>query len=201
MNVFAEAFLNSKHMKSEKILPDRRNSISAGKLAAEKENTRKIIYIYNNLLYSSEIKQREQIIKELLGKIGRNFNIEQPFFCELGYNICIGKNFYANTGCTFQDTAEIRIGNNVMLGPNVNIYTRRNKIHNTDNDAQPSVYPVTIGNDVWMGGNVTVFPGVIIGDNAFILAGSVVTKNIPANVVASGNPAKVIKYIEENVGD
>ncbi|MDR2955203.1 MAG: sugar O-acetyltransferase [Prevotella sp.] len=169
---------------------------------AKIEQTKEIIRIYNNLLYSSDIGSKTKIIKKLFGKIGYGFKIEQPFHCTYGHNIFVGNNFYANTNCELQDISPIIIGDNVMLGSEVRIYTigGYNHIHSDispEHIPHAKSSPVTIGKDVWIGGSVIIFPGVTIGDNAFILPGSIVTKNIPKNAVASGNPAKIVKYVEE----
>lgn len=175
---------------NEKTLTQEYPNTSGRDLIAKKEKTKKVVHAYNNYLYSSKVKYREDIIKDIFGCIGSNFCIERPFSCDCGYNIYIGRNFYANVGCTFIDAARIEIGNNVMLGPKVEIYTTRNP------DSQRAE-PVIIGNDVWIGGNVTILPGVTIGDNALIASGSVVANDIPRNAFAAGNPAAVIKYVEE----
>ena len=159
-------------------------------LEDRKERTKKIIQAYNHL-YISEADKRNKILHQLFARAGANMNIEQPFFCFYGDNINIGKNFYANQGCIFSDEAEITIGDNVLLGANVEIYTI-NKV-----SEKRQIRPVTIGNDVWIGGNVKILPGVTIGENSIIVSGSVVAENIPANVIAFGNPAKVIKEIVE----
>lgn len=149
-----------------------------------------------NLLDPIKIKKREKLLQEIIGKIGENFVIEQPFHCDYGYFITIGKNFYANYNLTILDTEKVEIGDNVFIGPNCNIYTAAHPLDITKrNKNLESRTPVKIGNNVWLGGNVTILPGVKIGDNTTIGAGSVVTKNIPANVVAAGNPCKVIKEL------
>jgi len=188
-------------MKSEskKILSAKHHDIPLQEQAVERERVKKAIHIYNNLLYSSEVRYREEIIKGLFGSIGNNFNIEKPFFCDYGRNIHIGENFYANTGCTFQDITNIEIGDNVMLGPNVGIYTTGHPSDISGDD--DAIAPVTIGDNVWVGGSVVILPGVTIGDDAFILAGSIVVKDIPANAMVSGNPARIVKYIEEYAED
>ncbi len=140
--------------------------------------------------------ERYALLRRLLGSTGDNFTIERNFHCDYGYNIYVGENFYANVNCTILDCAAVRIGDNVLLAPNVGIYTAGHPL-----EAGPRVagvefaYPVTIGNNVWIGGNSVLLPGVTIGDNTVIGAGSVVTKSIPANVVAVGNPCRVIRSL------
>lgn len=150
---------------------------------------------YNNM-DPKEREERDKIIKELFQSIGEDFMIEQPLHCDYGYNITIGKKFYANYNLTILDTAKITIGDHVFIGPNCNIFAA---IHPLDikrrNQDLEAALPVTIGNNVWLGGNVTILPGVTIGDNTTIGAGSVVTKDIPNSVVAAGNPAKIIKKL------
>ena len=153
------------------------------------------LYDYNHTR-PSEKEIRERILRELLGSTGDYFLIEQPFTCNYGYNIRIGENFYANVGCTILDVAPVTIGDNVMLAPNVNIYTAGHPLDaEIRNSGLEYAYPVNIGNNVWIGGNVTIVPGVTIGANTVIGAGSVVTKDIPANVVAVGNPCRVVRKI------
>ena len=143
-----------------------------------------------------KVTKRKQLIKEIVNSIGDNFVIEQPFHCDYGYFITIGENFYANYNLTILDTAKVKIGDNVFIGPNVNIYAATHPIDKERrNQNLEKGVPVNIGNSVWIGGNVTILPGVSIGDNTVIGAGSVVTKSLPANVVAAGNPCKVIKTI------
>ena len=129
---------------------------------------------------------------------GENVYFEPPFHCEYGKHITLGENFYSNAGCVMLDVARIRIGNNVMFGPNVSIYTAGHPLHpDSRNSGYEYGIPVTIGNNVWIGGCCVILPGVTIGDNAVIGAGSVVTKDIPANVCAAGNPCRVIREITE----
>lgn len=162
----------------------------------ELEVTREKIFEYNSLR-PSETQRMKEIIKELFGHVGDdNFLINQPFRCDYGSQISIGKRFFANFNFTVLDEACVTIGDDCFIGPNVSIYTA---CHSTDpverNSRQEWAKPVTIGNNVWLGGSVTILPGVIIGDNVTIGAGSVVVKDIPSNSVAAGNPCKVIKSI------
>lgn len=137
-------------------------------------------------------------VKELL-RTEENPFINPPFYCDYGYNIHVGKGFFANYNCTILDVAPVRFGDNCLLAPNVAIYTAGHPIHPVSrNSAYEYGIEVNIGNNVWIGGNAVICPGVTIGDNCVIGAGSVVTKDIPAWSVAAGNPARVIKTITED---
>jgi len=152
-----------------------------------------------NQLHPFKLEERNQLLRKLLGRTGSQFHIEPPFYCDYGYNIAIGENFYSNYNCTILDCAPVTFGNNVLLAPNVSIYTAGHPIHyEPRNEAYEYAFPVTIGNNVWIGGNTVINPGISIGDNSVIGSGSVVTKNIPANVIAVGNPCKVIRDITDN---
>lgn len=141
------------------------------------------------------IAQSEQydIIKELLGSVGSNPAISRGFACDFGCNIHVGDNFYAGYNCTMLDYAEIRIGNNCLIGPNVGIYTTGHDIQAKDRYKSGYARPITIGDDVWIGGHSCILPGVSIGDGAVIAAGSVVTKDVRPYTVVGGNPAKLLK--------
>ena len=159
------------------------------------EATREKLWEYNNM-NPSMTAEREAIIRGLLGSCGNSFQINQPFRCDYGCNIHIGEGFFANFNLTVLDEAEVRIGDNVFIGPNVSIYTACHPLDaETRNTAVEWAEPVTIGDNVWIGGSATILPGVSIGNNVVIGAGSVVTKDIPDNVVAAGNPARVIKQL------
>ena len=165
-------------------------------LLEELAAAREVIHDYN-LLRPSENQKKLELLKGLLGHIGDDsIIINQPFRCDYGKQISVGKRFFANFNFTVLDEARVTIGDDCFIGPNVSIYTA---CHSTDpverNTRQEWAKPVTIGNNVWIGGSVTILPGVTIGDNVTIGAGSVVTKNIPSNCVAAGNPCKVIKSI------
>ncbi len=158
-------------------------------------NIQKLCQEYS-LLDPNDLEQRKALIQKIVKRIGPNFLIEQPFHCDYGYFIEIGNNFYANYNLTILDTASVKIGNNVFIGPNVNIYAATHPLDvEKRNKNLEKGLPVKIGNNVWIGGNVTILPGVSIGDNTTIGAGSVVTKDIKSNVVAAGNPCKVIKEL------
>ena len=150
-----------------------------------------------NALEATDIGTRTTILKKLLGKTGEHPHIEPNFFCDYGYNIEVGNNFYANHNLVILDCAKVKMGNNVFIGPNCGIYTACHPTNSTKrNSGIEFAKPITIGNNVWIGGNVCIMAGVTIGDNVVIGAGSVVTKNIPANKIAVGNPCKPIKDTE-----
>lgn len=163
----------------------------------ERQLAKELLFQFNNLR-PSQIEERNKILKKVLGKTGKNFFFEPPFRCDYGYNIEIGKNFYSNYNLIILDCAKVSIGDNVMIGPNVQIYTAGHPIHHeTRNALWEYAQPISIGNNVWIGGNTVINPDVKIGDNVVIGAGSVITKDIPANVIAFGNPCKVYREITE----
>ena len=165
-------------------------------LINERIKAKDLCYEYNNLR-PSQVKERKEVMKKILGKVGGEFLIEQPFICDYGYNIEIGKNFYSNHNLTILDANKVEFGDNVFIGPNCGFYTAGHPLdYKTRNKGLEYAKPIKVGNNVWFGGNVTVLPGVEIGDNSVIGAGSVVTKDIPENSIAVGNPCKVIKRIE-----
>ncbi|MGG1186695.1 sugar O-acetyltransferase [Bacillus subtilis] len=142
-----------------------------------------------------EFEKKEEIIRDLFGSVGVNPSIEHNFHCDLGYNIHVGDNFYAGYNCTILDMAEVRIGDNCMIGPNVGIYTAGHSIEPKDRYKSGYGIPITIGNDVWIGGSCVILAGVTIGDNSVIAAGALVNKDVPPNSVVAGNPGKVLKEI------
>ena len=140
----------------------------------------------------------EKIVKELLGK-SENPHVNPPFYCDYGFHIEVGKNFFANYNCTILDVAKVTIGDNCQLAPNVAIYTAGHPLHpETRNSGYEYGKAVSIGDNVWVGGNTVICPGVHIGNNVVIGAGSVVTKDIPDMVIAAGNPCKVIRKITDD---
>ena len=164
-------------------------------LRREMINAQELCFDYNSLR-PSDLEGRSKQIQKIVGKIGKNFLIEQPFMCDYGYNIEIGDNFYANHNLIILDAAKVIIGDSVFIAPNCSIYTASHPIDVIErNKGLEYARPIKIGNNVWIGGNVTILPGVTIGDNTTIGAGSVVTKDIPANVVAHGNPCRVVRKI------
>jgi maltose O-acetyltransferase len=166
-------------------------------LSEERMNNKLKIYKYNSLR-PDETEKMETLLKEILGKTGKNVFIEAPFHCDYGKNIEVGENFFANYNLTILDVGKVMIGSNAQIAPNVSIYTAGHPIHpQSRNSGYEYGIGVTIGDNVWLGGNVVINPGVHIGNNAVIGSGSVVTKDIPDNVVAVGNPCKVIKRITD----
>jgi maltose O-acetyltransferase len=140
--------------------------------------------------------ERVEILKTLFGSLGANVEIEPPFFCDYGSQIHIGENFYANFNCVILDPTEVRIGHNVFLGPGVHIYTATHPLDPQErNSGYEAARPVRIGDNVWLGGGVIIQPGVTIGSNTTIGAGSVVTKDIPTNIVAAGVPCRVLREL------
>lgn len=150
---------------------------------------------YNDLK-PSEIEKRREMINKIFGKVGKNPIVEQDFWCDYGYNISVGDNFYMNHNCIILDGAKVEFGDNVFIAPNCSFYTAGHPLEiELRNKGLEYAKPIKVGNNVWIGGNVTVLPGVTIGDNVTIGAGSVVTKDVLSNVVAYGNPCKVIRGI------
>jgi maltose O-acetyltransferase len=180
----------------EKMLAGMTYSAVDQQLIEELNTVKGIIHRYNSISPSAT-KERLSILKGLLGHIGDDeIIINQPFYCDYGKQISVGRRFFANFNLTILDEARVTIGDDCFIGPNVSIYTA---CHSTDpverNTRIEWADPVTIGDNVWIGGSVTILPGVTIGNNVTIGAGSVVTKDIPDNVVAVGNPCKVIKRL------
>ena len=180
----------------EKMLAGMVYSAVDHQLLKELNEVKEIIHEYN-ALRPSETARRLEILKDLLGYVADDeIIVNQPFYCDYGKQISVGKRFFANFNLTVLDEARVTIGDDCFIGPNVSIYTA---CHSTDpverNTRREWAEPVTIGDNVWIGGSVTILPGITIGSNVTIGAGSVVTKDIPDNVVAVGNPCKVIKKI------
>ena len=165
-------------------------------LSKEREKANHLLFKLNKLS-PGESNEKAELLKLIFNKMGKNVFIELPFRCDYGYNISIGKNFFENFNCTFLDSAPIEIGNFVLLGPNVSLFTSG---HPVDAEKRRKLFqfakPIIIGDNVWIGGNTVINPGVQIGENTVIGSGSVVTKSIPANVVAGGNPCKIIKKLQ-----
>ena len=166
-------------------------------LIKERIIAKDLCYEYNQLK-PSDLENQRKIIKKLFGKTKENFSIVSPFWCDYGYNIEVGDNFFANHNMIILDGAKVIFGDNVFIAPNCGFYTAGHPIDSERrNEGLEYAYPIIVGNDVWIGAGVHVMPGVTIGDNVVIGAGSVVVKDIPSNSVAIGNPCKVIRAITE----
>lgn len=164
-------------------------------LSAGRINARRLTRLINATT-EEQTDLCQDLFRQLLGRTGQNFCITPPFRVDYGYNIFLGENFYANYDCIFLDVAPIHIGDNVFFAPRVSIYTAGHPIDADIRNTQLEYgKPVRIGNNVWVGGNTVINPGVTIGDNVVIGSGSVVTKDIPSGVVAAGVPCRVIRPI------
>lgn len=187
-------------MKTEKekaregILYDANND---AELVAERLAAADITYMLNSLK-PSQVAEREAVIRRLLGRTGKNVSIVSPFYCDYGYNIETGENFFMNMNCVILDGAKVTFGDNVFVAPGCGFYTAGHPLDvERRNAGLEYALPIRIGNNVWIGAQVCVLPGVTIGDNSVIGAGSVVTKDIPSGVLAAGNPCRVIRPITE----
>ena len=160
-------------------------------------NAKRLTRLLNATL-ETERPKRMELVQQLFASAGEGSYIEPPFHCDYGYNTYVGKNFYCNYDCVFLDCGDIRIGDNVMLGPKVALYAVGHPIDPTVRSCcHDYPIPITVGSNVWIGGSCVICPGVTIGENTVIGAGSVVTKDVPANVVAAGNPCRVIRPITQ----
>jgi maltose O-acetyltransferase len=179
----------------EKMISGELYDASDAELVAGRSNARKLFTQYNAASYDDK-DTKKAILKQLLGGFVNNIDIQSPFYCDYGFNIIAGDNLFLNFNCIILDCAPVTLGDNVFMAPNVQLYTAYHPIIAAERITGPEyAAPITIGNNVWLGGGVIVCPGVTIGDNTTIGAGSVVTKDIPANVVAVGNPCRVIRQL------
>jgi len=164
-------------------------------LVAARRAVRLLIEKFN---YSSiaEPLEREALLRQIFGSCGKQIYIEPSFHCDYGNNIHVGDSFYANFGCVILDVAEVRIGHNCLLGPQVGIYTATHPLNPRERSSGIEfAKPITLGNDCWIGGHATLNPGVCLGDNVVVASGSVVTHSFGDNVLIGGNPARVLKAI------
>ena len=182
----------------EKMLSGQLYLGSEKEIAKDRYNAR-LLFQKANKFGAEKAEERIKLFYSLFGKAGKDLWIEPPFYCDYGYNIKMGDQVFMNFNCCILDVVEVNIGNNVFLAPNVHIYTAT---HPLDAKTRDSLLehgkPVTIGNSVWIGGGAIICPGVSIGDGSVIAAGAVVVKDIPPNVLVGGNPAKIIKTLDNN---
>ncbi len=164
-------------------------------LIAERQRASQLIRLFNSTT-ETELEQRQQLLGELLGAVGENPEINPPFYCEYGYNIYLGNQIYLNHGCVILDCGTVHLGNQVLCGPYVQIYTVNHPINpGMRLTGREQAKPVAIADNVWIGGGSIICPGVTIGAHTTIGAGSVVTKDIPPYVLAVGNPCRVIREL------
>ena len=179
----------------ERMLAQQLYVASDEQLLREHKNARRLTRLIN-LAPEDQDDYCRQLFRELFGAVGEKFFIEPPFYADYGCNTYIGNNFFANYGCTILDVAKVTIGDNVLLGPRVYIFTAGHPIDADVRNAKLEFgKEITIGSNVWVGGNTVINPGVTIGSNVVIGSGSVVTKDIPDGVVAAGNPCRIIRPI------
>ncbi len=166
-------------------------------LRRERAACAELIYEVNRLR-PSETEKRDAIFRRLFGKTKGTFTIVSPFFCDYGYRIELGENVFINTNCIILDEAKVIFGDNVFVAPGCGFYTAGHPLDKERrNQGLEYAYPITIGNNVWIGAQACILPGVSIGDNTVVGAGSVVTRSLPSNVLAVGNPCRVIRTITE----
>ena len=188
--------MNSVKSEKEKMLAGQLYDASDERLTQDRQQTRVLIAQLNGKAFACPTDRRK-IISTLLPNASSDISIEPPFYCDYGYNIYCGKKVYFNFHCVLLDVMPIRIGSHVLFGPGVQIYTATHPIdYLKRRDDLEYAKPISIGDDCWIGGNVVICPGVVIGERAIIGAGSVVTKNVAADTVVAGNPAKVIKSLK-----
>lgn len=164
-------------------------------LADELVHCKELCYEYNHLR-PTQFDEQQALLKSLLGKTKASFLIQAPFWCDYGYNIEVGENFYANHNCVILDGEKVTFGNHVFVGPDCGFYTAGHPIEYLErNKGLEYARPIKVGNNVWFGGGVKVMPGITIGNDVVVAAGAVVTKYIPDHCIAGGNPAKVIRKL------
>lgn len=184
--------MTEKEKMLEGLLYDANND---SRLIEERMLCKELCHEYN-MLPPSQTERREEIMRRLLGRTGSRFLIEQPFHCDYGYNIEIGENFYANVNCVILDGAKVTFGGNVFIAPGCGFYTAGHPFDvEQRNSGLEYARPISVGDNVWIGAQVCVLPGVTIGDGCVIGAGSVVNRDIPPHTLAAGNPCRVIREL------
>jgi maltose O-acetyltransferase len=185
----------SSRTEKEKMLAGEIYNLLDPGLEVERQKAKKLLWRFNG---TEDASERQAILRRLLGEIGQDSIVEPPFYCPYGQNIHIGDHVYLNVLCTILDCNTVRIGHHVMIGPSVQIYTAA---HALEAEARIQGWevakPIVIEDNVWVGGGAILLPGVTIGRNAVVGAGAVVSRSVPANMVVAGNPARVIREIEQ----
>lgn len=180
----------------EKMLAGRLYFAGGEELTGERFRAKQLCRAINQ---EDDTQERVRLLRDLLGSCGENVWVEPDFYCDYGYNIHVGDNFYANHHLVILDVGEVRIGKNCFVGPQVGIYAAGHPLDAPTRDAmQEYGKPITIGDSVWIGGGSVINPGVTIGEGAVIASGSVVTKDVPAYVLAGGCPARIIRSLQED---
>jgi maltose O-acetyltransferase len=178
----------------EKMLSGERYNFLDDELESDRQKAKELMWRFNGT--KSEPEQ-QVILREMLGAVGRDSLVWSPFYCTYGRNTYLGDHVFLNYMCVILDNNEVRIGDNAMIGPSVQIYTAAHDLQaETRNQGWETAKPVVIEENVWIGGGAILLPGVTIGRNAVVGAGAVVSRNVPANTVVAGNPARVIREIE-----
>lgn len=186
--------MTEKEKMQRQMLYDANNDLE---LIRERRECKDLCHEYNQLR-PSQTEEQTVLLQRLLGKTKESFCVVAPFWCDYGYNIEIGENFFANHNCVILDCAKVTFGDNVFIAPNCGFYTAGHPIDaERRNAGLEYAYPITVGDNVWFGGGVQVLPGVTIGSDVVIAAGSVVNRDIPDHVVAGGNPCRVVRPITE----
>ncbi|MFC4990496.1 sugar O-acetyltransferase [Saliphagus infecundisoli] len=167
-------------------------------LVADRNRAHELTGRYNNTMPDDQA-DREELVEALFGSVGDECQIEPPFRCDYGYNIHVGGNFYANFDCVILDAGRVEIGQNCMIAPGVHIYTATHPLDASKRtEGREYAKPVSVGDNVWIGGQAVVNPGVTVGDDSVIASGAVVTEDVPTEVVVQGNPATVVKELGTN---
>lgn len=166
-------------------------------LSDERLQTRLLLKELNDSR-EDQVEERSRILKALIPNAGEGLWLQPPFYCDYGYNMVVGDRVFFNFNCVVLDVMEVRIGSRTLFGPNVQVYTATHPMNHQERASGVEyAKPISIGEDVWIGGSVVICPGVTIGDRSVIGAGSVVTKDIPADVFAAGNPCRVIRHLDK----
>jgi maltose O-acetyltransferase len=179
----------------EKMLAGERYDPADPELVAERVAARELTAEYNRT-GPEETDRRDRLLGTLFGTTGETVTVEPPFRCDYGYNVHAGDGFYANFGCVFLDVCRIEVGDDCLLGPGVHVYTATHPLDPVERRGREYGKPVSVGDDVWVGGRAVLNPGVTVGDRSVVGSGAVVTEDVPADVVVQGNPATVVRTLE-----